>query len=163
LDAADAKAWFNLGNAHVAAGDLATACPAFERSLELDGGRFKAWNNLGLARLVNGDAAGAEAAWRRSIRIRPDFGDARLNLAKLLLSRGELASAADHVQAVLERDRSDAEAHNLLGVILAEAGQPREAVGCFEAAVELEPQRGDFRANLERARRAARPIGQSVP
>jgi Flp pilus assembly protein TadD len=160
LDAADAKAWFNLGNAHVAAGDLATACTAFERSLELDGGRFKAWNNLGLARLVNGDAAGAEAAWRRSIRIRPDFGDARLNLAKLLLSRGELASAADHVQAVLEQDRSDAEAHNLLGVILAETGQPREAVGCFEAAVKFAPRREDFRANLERARQAL-AAGQS--
>ena len=163
LDAADAKAWFNLGNAYVAAGDLATACLAFERSLELDGGRFKAWNNLGLARLVNGDAAGAEAAWRRSIRIRPDFGDARLNLTKLLLSRGELASAADHVQAVLERDRSDAEAHNLLGVIHAEAGRTREAVGCFEAAVKFAPLREDFRANLERARQAARPIGQPVP
>jgi protein O-mannosyl-transferase len=160
LDAADAKAWFNLGNAHVAAGDLATACLAFERSLELDGGRFKAWNNLGLARLVNGDAAGAEAAWRRSIRIRPDFGDARLNLAKLLLSRGELASAADHVQAVLERDRSEAEAHNLLGVIHAEAGRPREAVGCFEAAVKFAPRREDFRENLERARQAL-PAGQS--
>ena len=162
-DPTDASGWFNLGNAHAAADEFTEAGRAFDRCLAIDGERFKAWNNLGLARLFQSDSAGAEAAWLESIRIRPRFVDARLNLAKLLLSRGESAVAAEHVQTVLARDRSDAEAHNLLGVVHAEAGRPREAVGCFEAAVELEPQREDFRANLDRARQAARPIGQPVP
>ena len=162
-DPADAEVWFNLGNAYAAEGAYATACKAFERSLELDGKRYKVWNNLGLARLFQGDAAGAEGAWRRSIRIRPHFSDAQLNLAKLLLSRGELAVAADHVQTVLDRDRTHADAHNLLGVIHTEAGRPRDAVRCFEAAVELEPQREDFRTNLDRAGTAAGPSSQSAP
>ena len=163
LDPADADVWFNLGNTYAAEGAYATACKAFERSLELDGKRHKSWNNLGLARLFQGDTAGAEGAWRRSIDIRPHFSDAQLNLAKLLLSRGELAVAADHVQTVLERDRTHADAYNLLGVIHTEAGRPLDAERCFEAAVELEPQREDFRTNLDRARKAARPAGQPSP
>ena len=153
-DPTDAGGWFNLGNAHAAADEFTEAGQAFDRCLALDGERFKAWNNLGLARLFQGDAGGAEAAWLESIRIRPRFADPRLNLAKLLLSRGESAAAAEHVQTVLERDRTHAEAHNMLGVIHAAAGRPREAADCFEAAVRFAPRREDFRANLERARKA---------
>jgi Flp pilus assembly protein TadD len=153
-DPTDAGGWFNLGNAHAAADEFTEAGQAFDRCLALDGERFKAWNNLGLARLFQGDAAGAEAAWLESIRIRPRFADPRLNLAKLLLSRGESAAAAEHVQTVLARDRTHAEAHNMLGVIHAAAGRPREAADCFEAAVRFAPRREDFRANLERARQA---------
>ena len=159
-DPTDAGGWFNLGNAHAAADEFTEAGQAFDRCLALDGERFKAWNNLGLARLFQSDAAGAEAAWLESIRIRPRFADARLNLAKLLLSRGESAVAAEHVQTVLERDRTHAEAHNMLGVIHAAAGQPREAAACFEAAVRFAPRREDFRGNLERARQAL-AAGQS--
>jgi Flp pilus assembly protein TadD len=153
-DPTDAGGWFNLGNAHAAADEFTEAGQAFDRCLALDAERFKAWNNLGLARLFQSDAAGAESAWLESIRIRPQFADARLNLAKLLLSRGESAVAAEHVQAVLERDRTHAEAHNMLGVIHAKAGRPRDAAACFEAAVTFAPSREDFRANLERARQA---------
>ena len=159
-DPTDAGGWFNLGNAHAAADEFTEAGQAFDRCLALDGERFKAWNNLGLARLFQSDAAGAEAAWLESIRLRPRFADPRLNLAKLLLSRGESAAAAEHVQTVLARDRTHAEAHNLLGVIHAAAGRPREAVACFEAAVTFAPRRDDFRANLERARQAL-AAGQS--
>ena len=162
-DPTDASGWFNLGNAHAAADEFTEAGRAFDRCLAIDGERFKAWNNLGLARLFQSDSAGAEAAWLESIRIRPQFADARLNLAKLLLSRGESEVAAEHVQTVLARDRTHAEAHNMLGVIHAAEGRPREAVACFEAAVKFAPRREDFRANLERARQAARPIGQPVP
>ena len=162
-DPTDAGGWFNLGNAHAAADEFTEAGQAFDRCLALDGERFKAWNNLGLARLFQSDAAGAEAAWLESIRIRPRFVDPRLNLAKLLLSRGESAVAAEHVQTVLARDRTHAEAHNMLGVIHAAEGRPREAVACFEAAVKFAPRREDFRANLDRARKEARPIGQPVP
>jgi Flp pilus assembly protein TadD len=153
-DPTDAGGWFNLGNAHAAADEFTEAGQAFDRCLALDGERFKAWNNLGLARLFQSDAAGAEAAWLESIRIRPQFADARLNLAKLLLSRGESTVAAEHVQAVLARDRTHAEAHNMLGVIHAKAGRPRDAAVCFEAAVTFAPRREDFRENLERARQA---------
>jgi Flp pilus assembly protein TadD len=156
-DPTDAGGWFNLGNAHAAADEFTEAGQAFDRCLALDGERFKAWNNLGLARLFQSDAAGAEAAWLESIRIRPRFADARLNLAKLLLSRGESAVAAEHVQTVLERDRTHAEAHNMLGVIHAAAGRSSDATACFEAAVKFAPRREDFRANLERARQGQLP------
>jgi Flp pilus assembly protein TadD len=159
-DPTDAGGWFNLGNAHAAAYEFTEAGQAFDRCLALDGERFKAWNNLGLARLFQSDAAGAEAAWQESIRIGPRFADARLNLAKLLLSRGELVVAAEHVQTVLARDRTHAEAHNMLGVIHAAAGRPRDAAACFEAAVKFAPRREDFLANLKRARQAL-PAGHS--
>lgn len=158
-DPTDAGGWFNLGNAHAAAGEFTDAGQAFDRCIALDGERFKAWNNLGLARLFQGDTAGARAAWLESIRIQPKFADARLNLARLELSRGEQAVAAGHVQAVLARDRTHAEAHNMLGVIYAAVGRRRDAAVCFEAAVMFAPRREDFRANLERARQPL-PAGQ---
>jgi tetratricopeptide (TPR) repeat protein len=85
----DADAWFNLGNAHAALGELPAAVHALRHALDLDPDRFKAWNNLGIVLVLGGDPAAAETAWRRSLEIQPDFSDARLNLTKLLSSRGK--------------------------------------------------------------------------
>jgi Flp pilus assembly protein TadD len=98
LRADDPDAWFNLGNAQTAVGELASAGAAFERCLDLDPDRFKAWNNLGIVLVLGGDSEAAEAAWRRSLTIRPDFSDARLNLAKLLDSRVEATAGAAGVE-----------------------------------------------------------------
>ena len=60
----EALAWFNLGNAHLVAGDAAGAIPHYERAAELEPGIALAHFYLGRAR-----AAGAPGIGRQPPRV----------------------------------------------------------------------------------------------
>jgi cytochrome c-type biogenesis protein CcmH/NrfG len=50
-------------------------------------------------------------------------------------------------------DPSNADLRNLLGHLYFSQGQAREAVQEYQAAVELDPERPEFKMNLEAARK----------
>jgi tetratricopeptide (TPR) repeat protein len=60
-------AWFGLGNARHATGDLAGALQAFSRAAEIDEQAGDAWNNLALTRLALGQLAEARTAAQRAV------------------------------------------------------------------------------------------------
>jgi tetratricopeptide (TPR) repeat protein len=62
-------AWFGLGNARHAGGDLAGARQAFARAAEIDPAAADAWNNLALTELALGRTADARAAARRAVAL----------------------------------------------------------------------------------------------
>jgi tetratricopeptide (TPR) repeat protein len=62
-------AWFALGNAQHAAGDLGAAEQAFTRAADLDPGSADAWNNLALTQLALGRLAEARAAALRALAV----------------------------------------------------------------------------------------------
>jgi len=64
-----AGAWFGLGNAQYAGGDLASATLAFERATQIDPQAADAWNNLALTHLAAGRLAAARAAVQRAIAL----------------------------------------------------------------------------------------------
>jgi tetratricopeptide (TPR) repeat protein len=64
-----AGAWFGLGNARYAGGDLAGATLAFERATQADPQAADAWNNLALTHLADGRLAAARAAAQRAIAL----------------------------------------------------------------------------------------------
>ncbi len=64
-----AAAWFGLGNARYAGGDLAGATLAFERATQIDPQAADAWNNLALTHLAEGRLAAARAAAQRAIAL----------------------------------------------------------------------------------------------
>jgi tetratricopeptide (TPR) repeat protein len=62
-------AWFGLGNAQFAVGDLAGAARAFERATQLDPQSADAWNNLALTYLADGRTAAARTAAQRAVAL----------------------------------------------------------------------------------------------
>ena len=62
-------AWFGLGNARHATGDLAGAQQAFSRATQIDGQAADAWNNLALTRLALGQREPARIAATRAIAL----------------------------------------------------------------------------------------------
>ena len=64
----------------------------------------------------------------------------RLKLAEKLFQAGNHDQALEHVQKSLERDPTLAEAHVLLGQILAAQGKPTEAAKAFAQALQLDPK-----------------------
>jgi hypothetical protein len=62
-------AWFGLGNARHAAGDLAGAAQAFTRAVEVDPQAADAWNNLALTELARGRRPEALQAAERAVAL----------------------------------------------------------------------------------------------
>lgn len=62
-------AWFGLGNARHAAGDLPGAAQAFARAVELDAGAADAWNNLALTQLALGRRDEAQRAAEHAVAL----------------------------------------------------------------------------------------------
>jgi Tfp pilus assembly protein PilF len=101
-----------------------------------------------LDRWKQGDVAAAEAMLTAIIRRRPDSNDARLRLAEILWSRGEIA-AETHLRAVIESEPGRAEAHHSLGLLLDGTGRPDEARQHLSKAAELDPENEIYRTTCE--------------
>lgn len=67
--------------------------------------------------------------------------------------RGELSLAFQLYRQIISAEPANAEVLHLLGVASLQLGQPRQAVGWLERAVELQPGASPFHANLGEAYR----------
>lgn len=65
---------------------------------------------------------------------------------------GDLSAAAEQYDAVLSRDPNHAEALQLKGILLAQAGSPADGLALLSRAVERAPEDGQARANLAKLR-----------
>ncbi len=123
-------------NATQEAGRDEDAIPIFEALLRKADHPI-ARNNLGVAYFRLGRLNDAEAQWRAALRLQPQYEDVHLNLAALLRNRGDLAGAVAHLtQAGANR----ATAWNDLGVAFAQAGDPVNAVACYNRALAADPR-----------------------
>ena len=79
---------------------------------------------LALAAAAPADSGDAE----RRLAADPDDHEARLELAKALAGKGELAAAADHLLTIIERDRdwNEGAARKQLLTVFEAAGQASE-------------------------------------
>jgi Flp pilus assembly protein TadD len=80
---------------------------------------------------------------------------ARVRAARLL-EQGNIAQASAQAREALRLNSGDADAHNVLGVTLAQQGQVDEAVREFQIALRINPQHTQASRNLERATALAR-------
>lgn len=98
---------------------------------------FHAGLGQALDRLDRDDEA--LAALREAIRLCPDHGQAQNDIAVILMERGELAAAADHLRAALAVLPDHAQLHGQLGVALQSQGRREEAVAEYRIALSLDP------------------------
>ncbi|HVW86340.1 MAG TPA: tetratricopeptide repeat protein, partial [Bryobacteraceae bacterium] len=119
-----------------AAGDLDTAIREFSRVAELAPNLAAAYVNLGAVYLEKKDYADAIRELRKALRIKDDLPGAHGMLGTALLAQGFAGEAIPHLEK--------AQADDLLGVALFEAGRVREAVDSLEAALLKRPDDPDL-------------------
>ena len=105
--AAQARAWYRLGNVREEQGRGGDAVACFEKAVALDPAHAQAWNNLGGARQRLGREEPAVEAYRRAIAADPGLAQPYLNLGRLSASRGDHALAAECFSAALEHHPGD--------------------------------------------------------
>ena len=98
---------------------------------------------------MSGDFAAAIAEHRLAIaRDATPEPNAYNNLAAVLMQTQEFPEAIESLQIALRMDPSYVAAHHNLGLAYANTGRPDLAIGAFERALELDPERADIRTQL---------------
>lgn len=90
---------------------------------------------------------------RRLRYLQPNSVDIRMKLIDLLSKLKKFDEAKVEVETVLKNDPNNAEAWNMLGVILIESGKKNEAVDALNNAIKLRPDFEDAKNNLNQARK----------
>jgi Tfp pilus assembly protein PilF len=123
-----------------------------ERALEavraFEERRDAAQLSAAMDRWKQGDTVKAESALAAIIKRRPDYNEARMRLAEILWSHGDIA-AEPHLRSVLESEPNRAEAHHALGLLLEGAGRSEEARQHLAKAAELEPDNEVYRTTRD--------------
>lgn len=125
---------------------------------------------------IQGDHGSAQQLGQDALRMNPDFKPAMVTIARDHYRAGKADLAKYALQAILEgfgdaspaRDKENAEAHLLRGLILREDGSRAVALADFEAAVRRRPDLVEALVNLGAMRleagnaREAQPVLESA-
>lgn len=123
-----ALAWFERGLAREQRSDVAGACDAYRRAIDLDPEMADAYINLGRLLQEQGDVAEAVRLYHLAIECTPDDPVAHYNLAIALEDQRHFAAALSHYQRALSYDPEFADAHFNLGRLLDRLGRRSEAI-----------------------------------
>ncbi|MGE4219043.1 MAG: tetratricopeptide repeat protein, partial [Alphaproteobacteria bacterium] len=89
-DPADREAQHDLARALLPLGELNAALDLLRRLVASDTGRTEWVNSFGVALVLAGDREGGRAAFEHVLALDPDYAEAHVNLAHLLLLEGDL-------------------------------------------------------------------------
>jgi tetratricopeptide (TPR) repeat protein len=133
----DARAWYNLGNAHRRAGRDSIALAAYQKSLALEPEREAAWNQLGEAYRALGDTARAADAYRSALALAPAYEVALNNLAALRAQQGQPGAAEAGFRAALAANPRYLPALVNLAILVGPAPEAREL---WRRVLAMDPQ-----------------------
>ena len=146
---ADAASWRELGQLAVKQGNQAEAVTALEKSLALDTESPEARYGLGLLwSQPGGDPRRAEASFREAIRLQPDYAEAHLNLAILLIQTQRTDEAGYHFQTALRYHPDYALGHFNYGLMLNSLNQTTEGMSQMRAALRANPNLAEAHEEL---------------
>lgn len=143
--------------------DLQSAIKDFKEALRRDPTLSGAWQDMGLAHLKLKRWTDAVASFAELTRLQPDAVDAAYLHALSLLNAGHSNEAEREVRRALRLNAGAAEAHTLLGVILASRGNANlEAIEVLSQAIALNPKSFDAHFNLGRVFYAVKDYAGAV-
>ncbi|MCX6867375.1 MAG: tetratricopeptide repeat protein, partial [Verrucomicrobia bacterium] len=130
----DMGSHYNLGNFHMARGQMPQAVSEFETATRLQPDALPPYVNAALAYNALGQNDKAESSLRRALTFDPANAPAQLNLGMLLAEMGRMADAEQAFRAAFKANPKSAQAAYNLGVMLAN-DHPAEALDwCRQAA-----------------------------
>ncbi|MGH9661963.1 MAG: tetratricopeptide repeat protein, partial [Bryobacteraceae bacterium] len=151
------EAHLNLGLAHLAAGDTASAAVALEASPLAE-----AKAALAVVHLQRRAWADAEQSALEALRARPGYPEAWVNLGRALHEQWRFAEAETAARIALSWRSSMPEAWNNLGMSLHHQDRVDESDPCFRQALALDPGFFDAHYNLGNSLRARRGLDEAV-
>ena len=138
----------NLGTAYRGMRLPEKALPLFLRALELKPGYLDAMHNLALG--LPNDIAGSELIelrLRAEVKRAPESADVLGVLAIYLQESGRFDEAREIARTVVTQDSNNIDGWTVLGICAAEALDLREAIRCYDRALEIDPRAGVVRWN----------------
>lgn len=134
------EAFYHQGFVETSLGQLGKAMQAFQKSVDLSGGRY-AWGDFGIGYLLylEGKAAEAEATIRRGLEIDQNSADGFVLLGMTLLRLNRPEEAERSAREALIRRPNFAEAYLVLADVNASRQNYREQIQGLDAYLRLEP------------------------
>ena len=142
-DPHDGGAWTGLGDALYALERYEEAVEAYDRAIAADPNNEEAWNNKGFTFFMLGIHEEALACYEKALAINPRYKQAWYNKGYTFHGINRLEEARDALNNTLILNGSFEEAWVFRGKILEEMGNALEAERCYDEALEC------FRASLE--------------
>jgi tetratricopeptide (TPR) repeat protein len=139
----DMASHYNLGNFHMARGQMPEAIAQFETATRLQPEALPPYVNAALAYNALGQNDKAEASLRRALGLDPTNSVAHLNLGMLLAEMGKLTEAEQSFRAAFKANPQSAQAAYNLGVLLSKV-HPEEALDWCRRAAELGPDNPQY-------------------
>ena len=140
-------AHFNLGNVLSELGRSDEAIISFRRAIWCDPNYAKAYTNLGHL-LAKRQHAEAVKCFEKAAALEPKSAPARVNLAKLLHEKGEVARAEIALSQAIALDPNYAAAWSELGMIRLEQSNAADALPMLQNADRLRPGDGETLNNV---------------
>jgi Flp pilus assembly protein TadD len=119
----------------------------FEAALMLKPNNAQAHCNLGQLLLLQGSLTDAESHLRASLALKPESPEAHRVLGQTLLAQGNRTEALTHLRESL-RLESDVDTRLHFALLLAQSGDPQEAVVQFRQVLALKPDLVEALNNL---------------
>jgi protein O-mannosyl-transferase len=151
VTANNAIAEYHVGNDLVETGRPKDAIPHLEHVVRLRPSYYAGYYTLGKAQAVEGNNLSAVQNFSEALHLKPDYAEAHYSRAVTLAKMGSPESAELDFRAALGGGLSVvylSDAHNALGVILAERSDLKMATEQFEQAVHLQPASVPAQRNL---------------
>ncbi|MDP8247506.1 MAG: tetratricopeptide repeat protein [Candidatus Tritonobacter lacicola] len=142
-------------------GDHSSAIMEFEKAAELNPGLdaagyiARSYHELGIEYMEQGNFEGAMKAFRSSLSLVPSTGKTEYQLGRSCMSLGRHGEALEAFERAsshgVQRIGKDiAAVHAAMGEEHAGAGRPREALKCYERALERNPSNAELHARTAR-------------
>jgi Flp pilus assembly protein TadD len=140
LDPNEPSSWNDLGSALSGAGRADDAMKALDRALSLRPQYSAAHVNRGIASSLSGREAEARDEWLAAITDDPTNAYPHMNLALSLKgSPDTMPQALSHARSAVGLRPDLSEAQGILGALLLESEEPREAAAVLAEAARLDP------------------------
>ena len=142
-DSENGQAWYNLGSARLARGDMAGAFADLNRAIEYKPRQATAYLNRGVTRMER-DPKGAIADFDQVIRIVPNYADAYVNRGwtRFFGTRDTVGGIADFDEAI-KKDPHHYQAHLNRAIALHQLGELVRGNADIEEAIRIRPRHPD--------------------
>jgi tetratricopeptide (TPR) repeat protein len=130
------EVWLAAGDIHRGTGELKRASTAYHRVLELDRTMAAAYLGLAATETQAKRPREAEKVYRQLIAALPEAVDGYEQLAQIMLTRGDDAGAAPHLQRVIELDGDRIDAQRALAGVHVRAGRMERAIELTRVAFD---------------------------
>ena len=139
----------SLGRILAETGQPGEAEVLFRQALSIDPYDATAHDLLGRALVAKGSMTEAVYEFERAVRLRPRYEPNLYDYALMLMQLNRPEESERIAREAIEADPKQADAHELLGIMLARKGRLAEAAGEYQVVVQLRPDL--YRAQLELA------------